>query len=81
MNRHGRPLYASSLNRAPSEQSILDTGGTIDGSNADFDFTLKPNMIVVNGSNYREGHGWSWAGTTATLDFNPPTGSDVYGII
>ena len=60
---------------------IIETGDTVDNSNTDFDFVTKPKMIVVNGANYREGAGWSWSGTTATLDSPVGTGGDIYGLI
>jgi hypothetical protein len=62
--------------------SILTATGDINGVNTDFTFASKPNAVIVNGATYRENKGWAWtAGTlTATLDFAPQEGSDVYGI-
>jgi hypothetical protein len=60
-----------------------DPTGAIDGVNADFVFTAEPKAIVISGPSYRKNKGWTWnAGTlTATLDFVPQVGSDVWGIM
>lgn len=61
---------------------LAPSSGAIDAVNKDFGFSSKPSSIVVNGAAYRESHGWSWtSGTlTATLDFAPDIGGDVYAI-
>jgi len=67
--------------QSPASWTILTATGDKDGSNKDFTFAVKPKMINVNGAFYREDNGWSWgANDTATLDFAPISGSDVYGI-
>lgn len=68
-----------------STQTLADpTSGAVNDSNLAFDFAVKPFLIVVNNRTYREGHGWSWAGSTATLAADPGpvgTGGEIYGII
>lgn len=77
---HGRNDITVSA--SGSGASILTATGLINGSNTDFVFASKPNIVIVNGASYRENNGWAWtAGTlTATLDFAPQSGSDVYGL-
>lgn len=59
---------------------ILDASGAQDGSNKDYTFAEKPTVIIINGSSYRENHGWLWSGaTTATLDFALISDDDIYG--
>lgn len=60
--------------------SIISASGDIDGNNDTYDFGQKPTVVVVNGSSYREGHGWEFVDNAVVLDFNPPTGSDVYAV-
>jgi hypothetical protein len=62
--------------------SILTATGAINGINTDFTFISKPNIVIVNGASYQENNGWSWNGgtLTATLDFAPDTGGNVYAI-
>ena len=55
--------------------------GDVDDANVEFVFTAKPKAVVVNGSMYREDHGWSWSAPTATLDAPVMTGGDIYGIM
>lgn len=55
--------------------------GTVDDSNADFVFSEKPFLIVMNGSVYRENKGWTWSVLTATMSSPAGTGGDVYGIM
>lgn len=61
--------------------SIAAPTGSIDDSNLDFVFTEKPTEIVVNGTSYRENHGWTWSSATLTATLAAPvgTGGDVYG--
>lgn len=67
-----------------SGTTILEpTSGAINDTNTQFVFSQKPNIIVVNGSQYRENKGWTWnAGTTtATLSSPVGTGGDIYALI
>lgn len=77
---HGRNDIT--ISASGSGASILTATGSINGSNTDFVFASKPNIVIVNGASYRENSGWSWTeGTlTATLDFAPQSGNDVYGL-
>ena len=61
---------------------ILTATGTVDDSNTSFTFTQKPTLVNINGTFYRESHGWSWTdGTlTATVDAPVGEGGDIYGI-
>jgi len=62
--------------------NVLEPTGDIDDSNKDFVFASKPTLISVNGTTYRENHGWSWnAGIlTATLDNPVGIDGDIYGL-
>lgn len=62
--------------------SILTATGTVDNSNKAFTFLSKPNVVIVNGASYQENNGWSWnsGSLTATLDYAPGTGGNIYGI-
>lgn len=60
--------------------TILAATGSVDNSNLIFTFASTPQMVVVNGSNYRNGHGVAIVGVTATLDSPVGTGGDIYGI-
>lgn len=60
--------------------TILPATGAVDNSNVVFTFTSTPIMVVVNGSNYRNGHGVTIVGTTATLDSPVGTNGDIYGL-
>lgn len=62
-------------------ERILDVAETPDGIITAYTFATKPVIIKVNGVSYREGKGWSWDGTQATIDFAPATGSDIWGEI
>lgn len=61
------------------------TAGIVNDTNLAFDFLVKPFLVVVNQRTYREGHGWSWSGSTVTLSATDPgpvgTGGDIYGLI
>lgn len=59
---------------------LLTATGTVDDSNTTFTFTSTPQIVVVNGMSYRNGHGVTIVTTTATLDSPAGTGGDVYGI-
>ncbi len=63
--------------------SVIVPTGDVDNVNRDFVFTTKPTLLNVNGTFYRENHGWTWnAGTlTATISFTPGEGGDVFGMI
>lgn len=60
--------------------SLLTATGTIDDSNKVFTFASTPTIVVVNGANYRDGHGVSIVTTTATLDNVVGTGGDIFGL-
>lgn len=55
--------------------------GDIDDSNVTFTFTAQPALIVINGSVYRVDKGWSFSGTTATLDGAVGKNGDIFGIM
>lgn len=46
-----------------------------------FTFSTKPFQVVMNGSSYRENHGWTWTGTQASMFSPVGTGGDIYAII
>lgn len=60
--------------------SVLAATGTVDDSNVIFTFASAPTLVVVNGNAYRDGHGVTIVGTTATLDSAVGTGGDIYGL-
>lgn len=68
------------INASGAALSILAATGAIDGVNTVYTFPSTPQVVVVNGVSYRNGHGVTIVTTTATLDFAPVSGSDVYGI-
>lgn len=59
---------------------ILAATGTVDDSNTVFTFTSTPQIVVVNGMSYTDGHGVSIVTTTATLDSPAGVGGFVFGI-
>ncbi len=65
--------------------TILTTASTVDDSNTAFVFTALPQVIVVNGAEYRQTGGsitWTWnAGTlTATLSSAVGAGGSIFGM-
>lgn len=58
---------------------IIDAQGLVNGSNVDFIITPKPTVIVSDGKTLREGFGWSYASSTATLTAAPST--DIFGLL
>lgn len=69
------------ISAAGSFSTIVPTGD-VNASNVTFVFSQKPTLISINGAFYRENHGWTWDNVdTATLDFAPGAGGDVYGIL
>lgn len=60
--------------------TVLAATGALDNSNTVFTFTTAPTVVVVNGVQYRNGHGVSIVGLTATLDNPAGTNGDVYGL-
>lgn len=59
--------------------SVLTTASTINDSNVTFVFASEPTLVVVNGTSYRKGHGWTG---TATVTLDSPVGSigDIYAL-
>lgn len=57
--------------------TLLPATGTVNGVNADFTFTEKPDYIVSDGAWYVENTGWTWSGLTATMSVPPNDG--IYG--
>lgn len=64
-----------------SPVSLLTATGTVNDANVTFTFTSAPQIVVVNGLALRQGHGWSIATLTVTLDNPVGTGGDIYGIL
>lgn len=60
--------------------SVLTATGAVDDSNVTFTFVSAPTLVVVNGTAYRDGHGVSVVGTTATLDNPVGVGGDIYAL-
>ena len=52
--------------------------GTIDDSNVSFTAASAPNLVIVNGASYRNGHGCTIVGTAITLDNPVGVGGDIY---
>lgn len=51
--------------------TLLTATGTVNGTNTDFTFTSKPTYIVSDGAWYTENNGWTWSGSTATMNVAP----------
>ena len=54
--------------------------GTVDDSNLSFTAASTPNVVVVNGNAYRDGHGVIIVGLAITLDSPVGNGGDIYGL-
>lgn len=54
--------------------------GAIDNSNTSFTAASAPNLVIVNGASYRDGHGCSITGTAITLDNPVGNGGDIYAL-
>lgn len=67
------------ISAAGGSPTILVATGTVDNSNLIFTFVSAPTVVVVNGSQYRNGHGVTIVGTTATLDSPVGVGGDIFG--
>lgn len=59
---------------------FLTATGAVNNTNTTFTFASAPTLVIVNGATYRNGHGVTISGTTATLDNPAGTGGDVYGL-
>ena len=61
---------------------VEPTSGTINNSNKDFTFLVKPTLVNVSGVSYREGKGWSWTAETLTVTLDNPvgTGGDIFAL-
>jgi hypothetical protein len=78
--------YASSNGR--NDITITATGtaslspitvtGDVDDSNTSFTAASTPNLVIVNGASYRDGHGATIVGTAITLDNPVGSGGDIY---
>lgn len=60
--------------------SVLTATGAVDDENTTFTFASEPQLVVVNGNSYRDGHGVTITGTTAELDSPVGSGGDIYGL-
>ena len=63
------------------QQTILAPAESVDDSTTTYTFGQKPLIVVVNGANYREGHGWTWVNEQVVLDNIVGASGDLYGII
>lgn len=59
---------------------IITVSGTIDDSNTSFTAASTPTIVVINGTNYRNGKGVTIAGTAITTDNPVGTGGDIYAL-
>lgn len=59
--------------------TYLAATGSINGSNAAFTFSEKPDYIVVDHAWYKENLGWTWDGGTLTATISFPPQEEVYG--
>jgi hypothetical protein len=76
----GRNDITISASASGGSMSVLAATGTVDDSNKVFTFASAPTLVVVNGNAYRNGHGVTISGTTATLDDAVGAGGDIYGL-
>lgn len=60
--------------------SELTATGTVNGTNADFAFTEKPDYIISDHAWYKENAGWSWNSGTLTATLSIPPESAIWGI-
>lgn len=82
-NKHGvyNPVIDVKTDGLTISDFIIDPqNGVVDDTNVTFDFGVKPSIVVVNGSSYREGHGWTYVGNKVILNNPPGTGGDVYAL-
>lgn len=75
----GLSKMTADLLYAPIGGSYQTPTGTVDDDNTAFTFSQKPGEIIVNGVAYIENHGWSWSGSTATLDNPVGLNGYIYG--
>lgn len=75
-------VWTETLNSSypTSGSCVLAATGSINATNMAFTFTTKPTLISVNGVLYQENSGWSYSGSTATLDNPPGVGGSVWGL-
>lgn len=51
--------------------TIVDAGGTVDGSNVTFTTASKPQYVMCDGGLYFEGYGYLYSGGVITMAFPP----------
>ncbi len=73
-------MHGGANTATTSNINVLVATGTVNDSNVTFTFTAAPSLVAVNGTNYRENHGWTISGLTVTLANPVGTGGDIYGI-
>lgn len=61
--------------------TILAAAEAPDDSTVTFTFSQKPTIVVVNGANYREGHGWAYTNSQVVLDNPVGANGDIYAVI
>lgn len=54
--------------------------GTVDDSNTSFTAASVPNLVIINGASYRNGHGVTISGTAITTDAPVGSGGDICGL-
>ncbi len=77
LHTYGRNDITISATGSASLLPITVTG-TVDDSNKSFTAASAPNIVIVNGTSYRDGHGCAIVGTAITLDNPVGTGGDIY---
>ncbi len=78
-NKHGVDNPVIDLDIDKNKLRIVEAQGLVDGMNDEFLFNPKPLVIVSDGKTFREGHGWTFAGSTATMGTAPST--DIFGLV
>lgn len=68
------------ISAAGGSLSVLAATGTVDDSNTTFTFASEPTLVIINGAQYRHGHGVTISGTSVTLDNPVGNGNDIYGL-
>ena len=55
--------------------------GSVDGTNAIFEFSQKPTYLVSDGAWYKENEGWTWNSGTSEATLTIPPSSSLFGVV
>lgn len=77
-NEHGIDNPVEDLNINKNKLKVIQPTGLVNGSNTGFEFNPVPLLIVSDGKTYRQDHGWTFEGDTATMGTAPSV--DLFGL-